>query len=446
VINETGCHSTTTCSSIDGFTEGAVGVLLNNGNGTFQAAVAYDSGGIFATSIAVGDVSGDGKPDLVVAQCSGTSIGVATCFAMSAVGVMLGNGNGTFQAAVNYGASLNGDQPNTVALADLNGDGDLDILMTNSVSGDHGQLDGLLGVLLGNGNGTFQTVVTYDPGGGAAGLTIADLTGNGKLDAVVTSATEDSLTGALSDAVAVFSGNGDGTFQSAVLYPISPAPARSVSVVAAVLNGNGLPDLVVGTAPSSNSVGVLLNTSGEDFTLAASPASVTVTSGQAANYTLTVSGINGFAQKVDFSCSGAPAHSTCTVSPSDVTLSGSGVTTAMVTVATTGASASVLHPAGSPWANNRFAFWLAFSSLTGFVLLGIRPSCSGKRQGWLLHGLALTCVLSLAISCSGCGSGSNSNPGSSGVAPGTYKLTVTGTSTSEGATLTKIANLTLVVQ
>jgi hypothetical protein len=198
--------------------------------------------------------------------------------------------------------------------------------MTNSVSGDHGQLDGLLGVLLGNGNGTFQTVVTYDPGGGAAGLTIADLTGNGKLDAVVTSATEDSFTGALSDAVAVFSGNGDGTFQSAVLYPISPAPARSVSVVAAVLNGNGLPDLVVGTAPSSNSVGVLLNTSGEDFTLAASPASVTVTSGQAANYTLTVSGIR-ICPKGRLQLQWRPSPPTCTVSPSDVTLSGSGVTT-----------------------------------------------------------------------------------------------------------------------
>ncbi len=439
------CNSATTCASIQFQLDNAVGVLLNNGNGTFQTAVAYDSGGITATSIAVGDLNGDGKPDLVVAQCSGTF--ESTCLGASEVGVMLGNGDGTFQAAVNYSSDPSSIGPSGVALADLNGDGDLDIVVTNQATGDKGTSDPSLGVLLGNGNGTFQTVVTYDAGGvlggltSAAGLTIADLTGNGKLDAAVTRQFENTSTGALSYSVAVFPGNGDGAFQSVVVYP---APAAAAAVVAAALVVGGLPDLVVGTSTfdNSNLVGVLINTSGGGFSLAASPTSVTVTAGQTANYTLTV---NGSAQQVALSCSGAPAPATCTASPSNVTLSASGGTTATVTVVTAGASATVLHPAGSPWANNRFAFWLAFFSLAGFVLFGSRSSCPRQRQGWLLHGLALTCVLSLGVICSGCGSGNSTGKGS-GVAPGTYSLKVTGMSNSGGVTMTQTLNLTLVVQ
>jgi len=89
----------------------------------FAAPVAYDSGGRHALSVAVGDVNGDGKPDLLVvnectilAPCSG-----------STVGVLLGNGDGTFQAVVTYGSG--GQIANSVAVADVNGDGKLDCLL-----------------------------------------------------------------------------------------------------------------------------------------------------------------------------------------------------------------------------------------------------------------------------------------------------------------------------
>jgi hypothetical protein len=91
-----------------------VGVLLGNGDGTFQKAVTYDSGGpvlySFESLVAVADVNGDGKPDLVVAECSDDrcSDGV--------VGVLLGNGDGTFQTAVNYGSG--GYLATSVAVAD----------------------------------------------------------------------------------------------------------------------------------------------------------------------------------------------------------------------------------------------------------------------------------------------------------------------------------------
>src|SRR5438552_14993106 len=97
-----------------------VGVLLGNGDGTFQPAVTYRSGGVTALSVAVADVNGDGKPDLLVANACGTS---STCQAGS-VGALLGNGDGTFQAAVTYPSGMN--EAFAVAVADVNGDGKQD--------------------------------------------------------------------------------------------------------------------------------------------------------------------------------------------------------------------------------------------------------------------------------------------------------------------------------
>src|SRR5208282_4616756 len=106
------CESSTNCSY------GGIGVLLGNGDGTFQPAVTYSSGGADATSVTVADVNQDGKPDLVVANANTGS-----------VAVLLGNGNGTFQAAVNYGSG--GQAAVSVAVADVNGDGHQDIIVAN---------------------------------------------------------------------------------------------------------------------------------------------------------------------------------------------------------------------------------------------------------------------------------------------------------------------------
>lgn len=121
MANECGADRTT-CQS------GSVGVLLGNGDGTFKPAVAYGSGGYFDTSVAVADVNGDGKPDLLVtSQCVSSS----DC-ANSPVGVLLGNGNGTFQSAVIYDSG--GLLATSVAVADVNGDGKPDLLVTNQNS------------------------------------------------------------------------------------------------------------------------------------------------------------------------------------------------------------------------------------------------------------------------------------------------------------------------
>ena len=87
------------CGDSNCATDGTVGVLLGHGDGTFQTAVTYDTAGFFAYSVAVADVNGDGKPDIIVANYCGTT---DDCELYSerngTVSVLLGNGDGTFQS------------------------------------------------------------------------------------------------------------------------------------------------------------------------------------------------------------------------------------------------------------------------------------------------------------------------------------------------------------
>jgi hypothetical protein len=218
---------------------GSVGVLLGNGDGTFQPATTYDSGGAVPVFVAVADVNDDGKPDLVVVNRNSNDIGV-----------LLGNGDGTFQPAVTYGSGSG--SPLLVAVADVNGDGKPDLLVAHFCGGTN--CDGLVGVLLGNGDGTFQLAVTYSSGGEyASAVAVADVNGDGKPDVLVTTNVYTCCTPG--GAVGVLLGNGDGTFQPAVTYhsgQIFIPPASSRLAVADV-NGDGKPDLIVEDTECCNS-------------------------------------------------------------------------------------------------------------------------------------------------------------------------------------------------
>jgi hypothetical protein len=150
------------------FDGNSVTILMGRGNGTFQPYVTY-SVGTAPLMVAVGDLNGDGKPDLVVANGSSLS-----------VSVLLGNGDGTFPTPVSYPV---GKGPHWVAIGDLNGDGKLDLVTANT----NLQTD-TVSVLLANGDGTFRPRTDYPVGHGPSSVAIADLNGDGRPDLVVSNA------------------------------------------------------------------------------------------------------------------------------------------------------------------------------------------------------------------------------------------------------------------
>ena len=179
-------------------------------------------GAVDPNGVAVGDFNGDGKPDLAVPGNPGNGTG--------SVLILLGNGDGTFQAPVDYPAPFN---PETMAIADFNGDGNADIIVTGSSTE-----GSIISMLPGNGDGTFGRAVNSVAGGPLGALMVADMNGDGKPDLV-------SLGGLLS----VLLGNGDGTFGAPIAL-LSSGGLYSVGVLGE-FNGDGKVDLAAVTVSSN---------------------------------------------------------------------------------------------------------------------------------------------------------------------------------------------------
>ncbi len=167
------------------------------------------------------------------------NLDVVTGDANHTVTVLLGNGDGTFQPKVNYPGCATG-KALKILLADFNRDGNPDIAL-----GCSDNTNGGLVILLGNGDGSFQTPVSYTSGD-VAGLAKGDFNGDGILDIAVTDRLQQNVT--------TFIGNGDGTFQAGVVSLTTPKAAHDV--VVADFNQDGNDDLVyaVTTAASSSSL------------------------------------------------------------------------------------------------------------------------------------------------------------------------------------------------
>jgi hypothetical protein len=230
-------------------------------------AIITPPGGYELSSLALADVNGDGKLDLLTAnQCAGPS-NFGGCASGSVVGVLLGNGDGTFRPAVTY--SSGGSASGSILAADVNGDGKPDLLVANgcateSIDGCGSNLRGLIGVLLGNGNGTFQAARTFDTGGEIARAVVAtDVNGDRKLDLLVANeCAAGYFSTCAKGGVGVLLGNDDGTFQAATSYLSGGWEATSIAI--ADVNGDHKPDVITSNTRDYNrdltgSIGVLVH-------------------------------------------------------------------------------------------------------------------------------------------------------------------------------------------
>jgi len=208
---------------------GCINVLLGNGDGTFQAPITTDLG-VNPEALAVGDFNHDGKLDVAWA---------AQVLGNSEVHILLGNGDGTFQTGASYTV---GPSPQSIAVADFREDSKQDLAV--------GDGEGEVWILLGNGDGTFQPAVGYHVGSSENTIQVADFNGDGRLDLAVVN-----LGSRFSTSVSVLLGNGDGTFQSPVSYACF---IQAEAIAVGDFNGDRKPDLVV--VDFGNAVGVLLNT------------------------------------------------------------------------------------------------------------------------------------------------------------------------------------------
>jgi len=395
-------------------------VYLGNGDGTFQTGLPPVGGGT-AFAQTVGDFNGDGKLD--IAEIVGTGPNYQ-------LQILLGNGDGTFQTGASYPGFTSSDSE--IFAADLNGDDKLDLVVFQIA--DTPQGTGSMAVLLGNGDGTFGTAKNYPVSGSLGGGAIADFNADGKLDVMLSNSTN------TVPSTTTMLGNGDGSFQSPLVLSV---PANG-SVAAGDFNNDGKMDLAAATA---NGLVVLLQDYASDFSLTAGSSTLaTVTPGQTANYTVNVVPQDGFNQSVSLTSSGAPAQSTCTVSPSSVTLNGKPVPV-MVSVVTTAGAMGLTQPLKAPPISGTFSLMIA---LSGFLGLLIVATLSGRHRAprpQLALGETLVCLLSIGLTMSACGGGNgNGGGGNGGTQAGTYTLTVAGTSTSGSTTLSHKTNLTLVVQ
>jgi hypothetical protein len=336
-------------------------VYIGHGDGTFASPLSYFAGSA-PTSLVTADFNNDGKIDVAV--------GSNTDFA-----ILLGNGDGTFQSAI-----LSNEPIFVSAAADLNNDGNVDLIADNGSE-----------VLLGKGDGTFDPPLQT---GGLFGTVsaVADVNGDGKLDLITQSDIQPTLVVQL--------GNGDGTFGSPIQLP-SPVAVTSF-LLAADFNRDGKPDLA---ANLDASVATFLNISQSGFDISASVLSPpTVKAGGSATSTVTVTPTWGFNGSVGLACSGLPSGANCSFNPGSV---GGASGTSKLTLGTSASTPAGTYPikvtgtaSGSQPESTTLSLVIPGFSISGAVLSPSSVSPGGSATSTITVAGAGGFSAAVALSCS----------------------------------------------
>lgn len=421
--------------------------LMGNGDGTFQTATTILPNWINASTLA-GDVNADGKADLVVLMQGLTDPDQGLYYpGLAGANVEFGDGAGNLTDGPVFAQGF--FTPGGV-LADINGDGKLDLLLSEYSSLDFvdGYAGGIAGI--GNGDGTFAGIGNYEGGDSSTTVLLGSFLKDNAPDAAFVS-------GGSGTTLLIAKG---GTTETAVAQP-GTIPAGSTATVQVTIT----PTLAGGAAPSGSVAlyegetqlattalsegaanlsvdGLAAGThvltavySGDAnynpngtaeatvtvappvlVTLSSSASTLTVNSNQTGSVTLTVTGVSGYSGNVSFTTSGAPDGVSVTVNPSSVTLTNGGSATATLTVGATiasGASAAVRWPKPGPWSGG-------LGALLAMALMALLAAQAKKMPRKLAWAAGIVVLFAAAGAMSGCGGGSG---GSS--YKGTFALTVT---------------------
>jgi hypothetical protein len=269
-------------------------VLLNDGKGSLALAGAYPISAAGYELVAA-DLNNDGKLDLAIAMTS-----------TSRVAILLGNGSGSFSSAPDYNTTMSSVYG--IAAGDLTGNGNLDLVVTSPT-------DGSIAVALGHGDGSFSAPSIYpaslllsqkNPSPGEVAL--SDANKDGKLDVVYANSGHSS--------VGVLLGDGAGSFSGPSEFPTG---GGSLAVAIADLNKDSWPDIVTADVHFSG-ISVLYNTtspqSAPDFSIAANPGAVNLPLAGTVTTAISLLSGNAFVGSVQLACENLPPALLCSFQPS----------------------------------------------------------------------------------------------------------------------------------